>query len=282
MKRRIPSRILPVLFVAILILQACGTKVPPVTEVLPTKTLEPPKATDTPLPSPTSTTDPFARPTRTPNLTATYNAEQRETQGVLPNLTATLQAETWNTEVQSYFDAGYLTTMEGDFIKFKDLQQSRAELGGYRIWPLQITASNFYLSAHFKWTSAYRSADTSGCGFVFAEQKNDDHYAVFLDRSKVFFVGTEDHYYNEMKATRGTGRVNLGNPFDAPVDADFALIVNDAYAYVLVNGEVVGEYTLSQSKVLNGTIGLALLSGTNKDFGTRCEMTNIHVWLPEE
>jgi hypothetical protein len=51
--------------------------------------------------------------------------------------------------------------------------------------------------------------------------------------------------------------------------------------YVLVNEEVVGEYTLAQSKVLRGRLGLSLLPGTNKDYGTRCEMTNLHLWIPK-
>ena len=75
--------------------------------------------------------------------------------------------------------------------------------------------------------------------------------------------------------------MNLDNPVDHPVEADFALIVKGAYAYVLVNEEVVGEYTLAQSKVLRGRLGLSLLSGTNKDYGTRCEMTNLHLWIPK-
>jgi hypothetical protein len=33
---------------------------------------------------------------------------------------------------------------------------------------------------------------------------------------------------------------------------------------------------------LRGRVGLALLSGTNKDFGTRCEMTDLHLWIPNE
>ena len=47
------------------------------------------------------------------------------------------------------------------------------------------------------------------------------------------------------------------------------------------DGEVVGEYTLSQSRSLDGFIGLALLSGTNKDYGTRCEVSDLHVWEAE-
>lgn len=77
--------------------------------------------------------------------------------------------------------------------------------------------------------------------------------------------------------TRGTGRVK----FNLPAEADFTLIVKDAYAYVLVDGEVVGEYTLAQSRSLRGNLGLTVLSGTNKDYGTRCEMTNLHLWIPK-
>jgi hypothetical protein len=54
------------------------------------------------------------------------------------------------------------------------------------------------------------------------------------------------------------------------------------YSYVLVDGELIGEYTLSQSRPLEGNVGLTLLSGTNKDYGTRCEMTNLHLWIPDE
>ena len=97
----------------------------------------------------------------------------------------------------------------------------------------------------------------------------------------MLFVETE-YYYSPVGTTRGTGRVNFDNPFDKPGEADFTLIVNGTYAYVLVNNEVIGEYTLSQSKILHGKLGLAVLSGTNKDFGTRCEMTNLHLWIPSE
>ena len=75
--------------------------------------------------------------------------------------------------------------------------------------------------------------------------------------------------------------MKFGNPADQTVEADFTLIVNDIYAYVLVDDEMIGKYTLSRSKDLDGNLGLTLLSGTNKDFGTRCEMTNVHAFFPD-
>lgn len=298
MKLKFSSHTWLAVLVMILILQACSASEPvATTTAVPTNTPQPPKPTNAAISVPSATAGSFAvlMPTKTPNLTATHRAEvwntsqagqplnstrtPRPTQ--TPNLAATQQVEEWNSEVQTYFDAGYLNTTEGAFRKLDDFSIEWAQLGWYDWRPLVHSASDFFMSAHFKWSSAYRNADLSGCGFAFAIQPNGDQYAVFLDRSKVLFVQS-DYYYYPVGTTRGTGQVKFDNPFDHPVEADFTLIVKDAYAYVLVDGQVVGEYTLSQSKKLRGNLGLALLSGTNKDFGTRCEMTNMHAWIPNE
>jgi hypothetical protein len=153
-------------------------------------------------------------------------------------------------------------------------------LGGYQTFLVEDSVGDFFMSAHFKWDSAFKNSNISGCGFLFGIQPNEDHYAVFLDRQKVLFLIT-DHttgFSKPVSPTRGTGIVK----FDYPAEADFTLIVKDAYAYVLVDGEVVAEYTLAQSRSPRGDIGLTVLSGTNKDYGTRCEMTNLHLWLPKE
>lgn len=286
------------IFVMMLILQACGaSELAATATAAPTNTpqLLKPTSTTTSIPAATAGSFTGLMPTKTPNLTATLRAEAWKTSQAgqplnstrtprptpTPNLAATQQIEEWGSEVQTYFDAGYLNTTDGSFLKLDDYDVSWARLTSYHWEPLVYSASDFFMSAHFKWSSAYRQADTSGCGFVFATQPNYDQYAVFLDRFKVLFVETE-YYYSSIGTTRGTGRVNFDNPFDQPAEADFTLIVNGAYAYVLVNNEVVGEYTLSQSKILHGKLGLSVLSGTNKDFGTRCEMTNLHLWIPNE
>lgn len=259
MQRKTQLPIVSFIFVMILVSLACATLQP-----TPTNTPEPTAtATQTVVPTDTVTASPTPRPTRTPNMAATQHFEDL------------------NAEVQDYFDKGYLPTTDGRFREMDDFHEEWAQLGWYSWWLFNDTASDFYMKAHLKWSSAYRSADLSGCGFVFAVQNNDDHYAVFLDKSKVYFVETA-YYYKPIGATRGTGLVNFDNPADHPVEADFTLIVNDAYAYVLVDEELMGEYTLAKSKNLHGKLGLALLSGTNKDYGTRCEMTNLHIWIPKK
>ena len=267
MKTRKVSVSLSVLLILTFVLSACGAVAQPPTATLapaPTNTPQP-TATITPTPTNTPRPSPTPRPTKTPNLAAT------ERMGKL------------NEQTQSYFEKGYLSTADGKIKEFDDFAYDWAQLNYYNWLPLGEEATDFYLSAHVKWTSAYRNADVSGCGFIFAIQENGDHYAVFLDRSQILFLNADQTsgYSREVGLTRGTGRVQFDNPADSPQEADFTVIVNDTYAYVLVDNEVMGEYTLAKSKVLRGDVGLSLLSGTNRDFGTRCEMTDIHVWIPE-
>lgn len=250
------------IFIFILVSLACATLQPvPAASPIPDTTLTAtqrltPTATQTLRPSPT------LRPTRTPNVVATQHMQEL------------------NAQIETHFSNGYLTTTHGQLTELEDFRHDWAQLGWYSWLPIGDIAGDFFLSAHFKWDSALQTSNTSGCGFIFGLQPNDDHYALFLDRTKVYFVITDRAlgYSKPIAPTRGTGRVN----FEYPAEADFTLIVKGAYAYVLVNGEPVGEYTLSQSRSLHGGLGLTVLSGTNKDYGTRCEMTNLRLWIPTE
>jgi hypothetical protein len=231
-----------------------------------------------PAPSPTSTPEPSATETASPTATQTSRPSPTLRPTQTPNLAATERAVSLNAEVQEYFEKGYLNTTEGQMRELEDFHNEWAQLGYYNWLPLRDSASDFFLSAHFKWDSAFKNSDISGCGFIFGLQPNDDHYAVFLDRQKVYFLIT-DHtlgFSKPVTPTRGTGIVK----FDYPAEADFTLIVKDAYAYTLVNGENVAEYTLAQSRASKGGLGLTVLSGTNRDYGTRCNMTNLHLWIP--
>lgn len=221
-----------------------------------------PTATETAVPTNTPRPSPTPRPTRTPNLAATARAEEL------------------SQEVQAYYEKGYLATTDGRFRELDDFRFDWAQLGWYRRFMMEETVSDFFLSARFKWNSAFQNSDISGCGFVFGVQPNEDHYAVFLDRQKVLFLITDRArgFSRAVTPTRGNATVD----FDYPAEADFALIVKDFYAYVLVDGEVKGEYTLAQSRSAKGGLGLTVLSGTNRDYGTRCEMTNLHLWTPRE
>ena len=233
-------------------------------------------------PAPTDTPNPTATITLTPTNTPRPSPTPRPTK--TPNLAATQRMDVFNAEAQSYFASHYITTLNGKIKAFDDFSYDWAQLNWYNWLSLGETAADFYISAHFKWSNAYRNANDSGCGFIFAIQDNGDHYAAFLDRSKIVFLDADHraNYSRLVKASSGTGRVNFDNPADHPQEADFTVIVNGERAYALVDSKLIGTYQLSQFRDLHGEIGLSVLSGTNKDYGTRCEMTNIHVWIPNK
>jgi hypothetical protein len=214
-------------------------------------------ATNTPLPTPTKT----VRPTDTPEPTAT------------PDVAATQQYEEFSTLLQSYEELGYVNTTDGDTFEIDPFREEWAQIGWYRWWSFDEDISDFVFNARFSWSTASPTPDESGCGFVFGIQENGDHYSVFLDKSRILFLMKRGSYNYLVGKTRGPGRTDFGNP----AEADFVLAVKGQSAYVSVDGEVT-EYTLSMDQTSAGDYGLTLLSGTNSDYGTRCEMTDMMMW----
>lgn len=221
-----------------------------------------PPPTDTPVPSPVPTNIP--KPTSTPRPTAT------------PDVAATQRVDEFQSLLQSFQEAGYIETNEGKITELPPFKEEWAQLGWYQWWPYETVSSDFVFKAHFNWSTAIATSDESGCGFIFGIQENKDHYAVFLDKARILFLMARGSKVYLVGKTRGSGRANFGNP----AEADFAVAVKGQSAYVSVNGDVT-EYTLSADQSSRGQYGATLLSGTNKDYGTRCEMTDVMFWTPK-
>jgi hypothetical protein len=241
-------------FVLALSMLACGASAPAAT---PTPTVPP--ATDTPLPSPVPTNT--AKPTFTPKPTAT------------PNVAATQRTEEFQSLLDSFQEAGYIESSDGKITYLPAFKQEWAQLGWYQWWPYGNVTTDFVFKAHFNWSTAITTSDESGCGFIFGIQDNGDHYAVFLDKGRILFLMARGSRAYSVGKTKGSGRANFGNP----AEADFAVAVKGQSAFVSVNEDVT-EYTLSVDQTSRGTYGATLLSGTNRDYGTRCEMTDAMFW----
>lgn len=251
--------ILPFITMLILVSLACSVFTPDSTVIVVSSNTPEPTATEEFIPTETLTPTATPRPTFTPNVTATQHMGERQA------------------EVLKFFELGYLDSTEGRFREYEDFEVEWAQINWYQWQLLPDAASEFYMQAHFEWSSASESPDVSGCGFVFGVQDNADHYAVFLDKSRVLQVISNGNGTQPMGVTRGSSGVDI----DEPAEADFTLIVNDGSSYVLVDDRLIGVYTLSQSQPLHGRLGLTVLSGTNRDYGTRCKMTDLHAWIPE-
>lgn len=178
-------------------------------------------------------------------------------------------------------DKGYISSTAGTFYTLEDYSEESAKLNWYSPTVYLDDVENFVFSGHLNWATASATHDDSGCGVVFGLSSDGaDQYAAFLTDSRIYFMRSTaamGNYAAEVGKTKGTGRVNFANP----AEADFALAVNGKSAYVYVNQQFIGQYTLSNDQFTRGSFGLALLSGTNKDFGTRCEMKNLELLVIE-
>ena len=233
------------IFIALvaIILSACGAPAPVATAVPPTAapTTVPPTAVP-----PTPTVDPLE--------------------------------EKMQADLQKFVTDGRISSTEGEFIAFNDYIADNNQLVYYSLDGGVDLPANFVYSGHFNWSTAASSNEASGCGLIFAGQENGNHYALFLDQHRIYFLrsdsssGTSSAFI--LGKAAGTGKVDFGNP----AEADFSLVVNGNHTYVYVNGDFIGQYDLVKDAPTQGKFGFSVISGTAKDYGVHCEITNSAVW----
>lgn len=223
-----------------------------------------PMPTETPAPTNTPIPTDTLPPTRTPTPTKT------------PNLALTEQAEALQAVLQDFEEKGYITTTQGEVRELMPFIQEWAQMDWFQWWSLDFEEKDFVFKSHFNWASASFTPEDSGCGVVFGIQENRDYYAVFLTSNRILFMMKRGELIYEVGKTRGSGRVK----YDNPAEADFIIAVYDQKAFVSVDSDVT-EYTLSKDQTTEGQLAFSLLSGTNKDYGTRCEMTDSLIWTPK-
>jgi hypothetical protein len=227
------------------------------------------QVTDTPLAPPTNTPKPTAtpKPTRTPDRAATQAMED------------TLA------RVQSYYEAGYLPSADGELFALVDYSREMSKMNflDFDFAGYENPVKNFAVWGDIKMQSARTVSfpEYSGCGFSFrVNPDNFDGYTAHITNSRVLltYCNSSINRCGELGKTSGRGTLNLPNP----AEASMGLIVNDDHAYVLVDDEFIGEYTLFSDKMLDpGYILYSIISGTNAEYGTRCEVTNAGLWLAD-
>jgi len=248
------------LVVLVLAALACSVGAP-----APTAT---PIPTNTPLP-PTDTPVPTAVPTDTPLPTKT------------PNLAATQAVEDAMAHVQNYVENGYLPDQNGSLFALDDYSREMAKINylDFGFAGIKNLMKNFAVWGHVKLESAklVHYPEYSGCGFSFRfNPDNSDGYTAYVTNEMVLLTYCRLHRCGQIGKTTGSGKLSLSNPDEV----DMELIVYDTKAYVLVDGEFIGGYTLFSDKMLDpGLLLYSIVSGTNKDYGTRCEITDAHLWV---
>lgn len=209
--------------------------------------------------------------------TASAQAAAEEQASIAETATAeaavTQQAEGMYTIVQGLSKDGVLKNTAGDYHLIENFKEEWAQIGWYQWWSTGYQPQDFVISAHTAWESASKTADwyAAGCGFVFHAKDEDNHYLIYLALDgNVYMKGYVDGKFREM------GRENVGKINNIKGEADVTLAVQGDKIVYYVNGQKVFER--KNQEIPQGDLGLTLVSGTNKDYGTRCEMTDIQLW----
>lgn len=222
-------------------------------------------STLTPSPTVTLTSTPTLTPTRTPKPTTT------------PNLVATQQYEDFIAVVQQVYDAGHISTLDGTYVKLDDYSDELAMSYGYSWAPTGVNAQNFIVRADFDWEVANQK-NYSGCGYVFWQAGL--YYFVALDGlNGVLLQYTK---YDGSYPAPLIKKMDMPDMGSNPYHAQFTLVVTDTAAYTYVNGNFLTEHRLqSDWPIESGQLSSLILTGSDKDYGTRCKITNAELWVME-
>jgi hypothetical protein len=205
-------------------------------------------------------------------VAATEEAGVVLTQAAQGDTQATAAAQDMQSFVEQIASDGFLQKTSGTYSRVEDFSENWAQIGWYQWWGTGLAPADFVIRARTEWESASKTANwfDSGCGFVFHEEDENNHYMIFLALDgNVYYKGYVDGVYREF------GKGYAGKIDHMKGGADVALAVEGGRVVYFVNGEKVLDRT--NSELPSGNLALTIVSGTNKEYGTRCDITNIEV-----
>lgn len=205
-------------------------------------------------PTQTATSTPTPKPTLTLVPTST------------PNLAATQQYESFLSLVQDQFDRGNLPTKEGTYFQLEDYSDSLANEGYFQWATVGMQVRNFMISTHVTLSTALRPSVSSGCGIIFRDH-NDFHDIVYVQQN-----GKASYIFNTFKeSAQYFGKVS------DPAELHLVLIVNKTDLLLFVDEKQAFAYNRSIEST--GDLGFTVVSGSNEDYGTRCDFKDTELWV---
>ena len=152
---------------------------------------------------------------------------------------------------------------DGSTTYYGDYTDEWAQIGWYQ-WLDFENANRFVFSANVTWNSASDKPNNfeSGCGVIFNNSGGENHLIASIRMDGfVYFNGYRSNRYLSYGNYRyGKGLINGS--------ADFVLVVDNDKAIVYVDGNRIVRK--AELPVMGDNVGLVTLSGTNRDYGTRC------------
>ena len=209
--------------------------------------------------------------------------QQPATEAVIPTLetdsvTTELPSDL-TAEVRNYYEMGYLPFQNGKLYVLDDFSRSSLPSKIFDFSRTGQEAQDFALWADIELDSKGSTTypNYTGCGFAYRVQNNSEGYTAILTNNAVR-MGYCKNGMTQCElfgTTFGTGEVNVRNG----TKARFLLTINKDVAHVLVDGVLVGQYTLFTTKLLGmGEIYFGAVSDLNGGYWSNCQISNVRVW----
>ncbi len=203
-------------------------------------------------------------------------AAERQTATAEGILTATAQAQPMVDLVNQLVADGVLTSGGGEFFRLDDYDRSEAELNTFFFTSTGFSPDNFVLRMTATWESAATNANwfNSGCGVAFRTENDEYYHVKFALDGRAYL------------RRRGSGGLTpLGDGYSSSLaepngGAELMIVANGNTITLFVDGERVHQR--QDTRLTSGGLFFTVSSGTNAGFGTRCQMTNIDLWILDE
>jgi hypothetical protein len=226
----------------------------------------------------TQTAEIQAKKTTGAQITKTEIASIRATQTEQALVMSTAQAQPMYNQVQVLYSDGVISSSGGHYFLLDDFDEKWAQRNWFSWWVIDHHPTNFILRADASYESdpsdKTPELDSSGCGVVF-RQKDEDHFYIG-------YLGMDGYAYFDVFNGQYVDRMGRGyyGEYSMSGEEELMLVVENDLMIIYVNGkEIIKREAQTHPE---GEIGLTLLSGTNKGFGTHCKMTNIELWELEQ
>lgn len=183
--------------------------------------------------------------------------------------------DTFADMIRTFAENGIIPGTDGNYLSLGNYEDSFANMGYSGMTPL-LEADHFVISASLEWVSAIKTPNsaTNGCGLFFgADDKTGNHLMVSVrGDGNLYFSGHRKY------TVLSYGKI----PFNQPSytgSAELCLIVDGSDVTVYLNG----EHFLDRKElpVSGNVVGLAVLSGTFQNYGTKCSFENINIYTWE-
>lgn len=172
-------------------------------------------------------------------------------------------------ELEILVNDGSISEIDGTLYQLDDFDEKWAQIGWYQWYDTGHSPANFVFKTNMQYDTASRTSNwaEAGCGIVFRLQDEDNNYAMFYALDGYIYMWAYDGGKFVEK-----GRGYYGKPTITAGSATLIFAAENDKFTAYVDGKKVFER--KDSLFESGDFFYSLMSGTNKDYGQHCILSD--------